>query len=318
MSLPRAAAIVPNRNHAALLPRCLDALLRQSSPFAEIIVVDDASTDRSVEVAEEYARKHPTIRVLRNEKNLGVSRTLNRGMELAASEYVGFFASDDEALPWLLEKTLPWLEKHPQAGLATGLCEWRFHAKQTIWREGIRMPREACYLSPADLVQLGLEGRLSIAAQPSIYNKEALLRAGGWIPELHSFTDCFGTWVVGFRHGICHIPETLSVFNLYANSYYHSPEAVRKRREAMTRFLDLLEEDRYADAGEAIRASGILGTFGPELLRVLLRRKGAARYINRGFIRRVGRRSAELVGRRFPRPLARLCLRLFYKSPQAG
>ena len=65
---------LPNYNHAKLLPRALDALLSRFLKPAEIIIVDDASTDESLTVIEWYAANHPEIIVLRNERNLGPSR----------------------------------------------------------------------------------------------------------------------------------------------------------------------------------------------------------------------------------------------------
>jgi glycosyltransferase involved in cell wall biosynthesis len=61
----------------------------------EVIVIDDASTDNSVEVIEGFARKDPIIRLYRNEQNQGVNQTVNRGLSLAAGEYIIFSAADD-------------------------------------------------------------------------------------------------------------------------------------------------------------------------------------------------------------------------------
>ena len=61
--------IMPNYNHAHYLPRALDAILRQSVPPKEVIVVDDASTDDSVRVVERVAARNPIIRLIRNERN---------------------------------------------------------------------------------------------------------------------------------------------------------------------------------------------------------------------------------------------------------
>jgi len=54
MNAPGLSVIVPNYNHARCLPRCLDALLAQSVPAGEILVIDDASTDDSVRIIESY------------------------------------------------------------------------------------------------------------------------------------------------------------------------------------------------------------------------------------------------------------------------
>src|SRR5882724_656161 len=90
------SAIVPNFNHAQYLPRSVGALLDQPLLPCEIIVVDDASTDNSLEVLDGLARKHPLVRVLPNEKNLGCNASMNRAMAQAKADFVLFTAADDE------------------------------------------------------------------------------------------------------------------------------------------------------------------------------------------------------------------------------
>ncbi|MGE3311012.1 MAG: glycosyltransferase family A protein, partial [Limisphaerales bacterium] len=220
MNLPRASVVVPNYNHAKYLPRCLDALLHQSVPPHEVIVIDDASQDDSLEVLASYARRHPLLRVVRNEQNRGVCFTLNRGLELAKGDYVCFPAADDEVLPGVFEHLLPLLAEHPNAGAACGMTEWRCQSTGLTWVHGVTMPDRPCFLDPDALVRLAQSGRLALSGQHMLYKKTALLDAGGWIPELRWFTDAFGGWIVTFRHGVCHTPNVLSVFNLFPTSFY--------------------------------------------------------------------------------------------------
>src|SRR5262245_31118099 len=89
------SVVLPNYNHARFLPRSLTCLLRQTRPADEVIVIDDGSTDDSLAVIGEFARREPRVRVLRNEKNSGVVATLNRGLAEARGELVFLASSDD-------------------------------------------------------------------------------------------------------------------------------------------------------------------------------------------------------------------------------
>jgi glycosyltransferase involved in cell wall biosynthesis len=309
---PRISVVVPNYNHAKLLPRCLNALLQQPVLPLEIIVVDDASTDDSRAVLRTLAERHPLIRVHHNERNLGVCRTMNRGMELARGDWVMFPAADDEVRPGVFAHAVRMLRAHPQAGLCSGLCELHDAVTGLRWRIGGRMPAVAGFLSPQEMVALGRKHRLHISGQNAVYNKAALLAAGGWLPELRWFTDWFGAFVVGFRHGMCHVPEVLSVFNMAPTTYYHSARPA-ERREVLERMLELLESERYADVAPLIRTSGMLGGFGWPMLRVMAGRARYWNYMNAAFGRSLLRRAAEIAGRRWlPRWLARRCVRWFY------
>ncbi len=65
-------------NHARYLPQVLESVLTQSVRPLEVLVLDDASTDDSVQVIQQYAARDPLVRLVRNERNLGVVATLNR------------------------------------------------------------------------------------------------------------------------------------------------------------------------------------------------------------------------------------------------
>ena len=93
------SVVVPNFNHADELPRSLRALLRQQPAPDEIIVVDDASTDASIRVIEQFERDHSTIRLVRHSSNRGAPAALNTGLAMAKEEFVYFAAADDFVLP---------------------------------------------------------------------------------------------------------------------------------------------------------------------------------------------------------------------------
>jgi hypothetical protein len=77
------SVVISNYNHARYLPVALQAVLSQSCRPMEVIVIDDCSTDNSVEVIEEFVRRDPIIRLYRNEQNQGVIFSTNRGLGLA-------------------------------------------------------------------------------------------------------------------------------------------------------------------------------------------------------------------------------------------
>src|SRR4051812_811865 len=121
MSAPTVSVIVANYNHAHYLPQCLDAIFAQERPADEVIVIDDGSTDNSVEVIERYARAHPALRLVRHMPNKGVIAVMNRGLAEATSDYVLFAAADDWMLPGLLKSGMELLERYPHAGLCSSL-----------------------------------------------------------------------------------------------------------------------------------------------------------------------------------------------------
>ena len=103
------SVIVPVYNMAAegRLQFCLDSLVNQTISDYEIIAVDDASTDNSLEILQEYARKYPDkVQVLAHEVNKRQGGAKNTGLKAAAGEWIGFIDSDDWVTPDYYEKLL--------------------------------------------------------------------------------------------------------------------------------------------------------------------------------------------------------------------
>lgn len=91
---PCLSIIIPIYNVAEYLPHCLHTVTHQSLRNIEIIVVDDESSDRSVEIAEAYARHDRRIKVIKKNHS-GVSAARNAGLAIARGEYIGFVDGDD-------------------------------------------------------------------------------------------------------------------------------------------------------------------------------------------------------------------------------
>lgn len=86
--------IVPVYNGEAYIKRCLESILQQTYPNYEILIVNDGSTDRTAEIANEYALKYCNIRVVHKE-NAGLPQARRTGVENARGSYIGFVDVDD-------------------------------------------------------------------------------------------------------------------------------------------------------------------------------------------------------------------------------
>ncbi|QEG43052.1 glycosyltransferase [Roseimaritima ulvae] len=118
MSRPRITAIVPGYNHAVYLPARLDSVYGQRGVEFEVLLLDDASTDNSLDVLRRYADR-PHTRLITNATNSGSPfAQWNRGVELAQGEFIWLAESDDLAAPDLLQRLTEMLIQHPQAALA--------------------------------------------------------------------------------------------------------------------------------------------------------------------------------------------------------
>ncbi len=87
--------IIPAFNREEFIGPAIESCLSQSEPIREIIVVDNHSTDKTLEIAKRYARNNKNIKVYRNKKNVGMVNNWNTGIKLSKSQYVSLLHSDD-------------------------------------------------------------------------------------------------------------------------------------------------------------------------------------------------------------------------------
>jgi len=106
-------AIIPAFRSEKVVIRAIESVLSQSSPVDEIIVVDDASDDRTVQMVRDFAINHPQIRLIVNNQNLGPGQSRNAAWNLATSEYLAFLDADDTWHPKKIELQREWFRANP-------------------------------------------------------------------------------------------------------------------------------------------------------------------------------------------------------------
>jgi len=95
--------IVPIFNSEKYLKACLDSVFSQSIANKEIILIDDCSTDRSIDIIKCYQVLSDAVQIIRNPLNKGLSNSRNLGLRVARGKYVGFVDSDDFVIPDMFE-----------------------------------------------------------------------------------------------------------------------------------------------------------------------------------------------------------------------
>ena len=102
--MPKVSVIIPVYNTEKYLKKCLDSIVAQTLQDIEILCIDDGSTDSSLEILWEYARKDARFKIYQNLENKGLSYTRNVGMDHACGEYIQFVDSDDWIEPDTMER----------------------------------------------------------------------------------------------------------------------------------------------------------------------------------------------------------------------
>lgn len=115
------SVIIPLYNKAETIARTLSTVLTQTFTAFEVLIVDDGSTDDSVNIIHRFT-SDPRIKII-HQKNQGVSVARNTGVKNAQYEYLAFLDGDDEWLPTFLEKVNEAIQQYPEAGMY-GTASW--------------------------------------------------------------------------------------------------------------------------------------------------------------------------------------------------
>ncbi len=216
------SVVVPNKNDARFLTRCIESVVTQDVPPDEFIILDDESTDDSVAVIEAAIRGFPFARLVRNPKNLGFGGVpnANKGLGLAKSKFVYFLGANDYVLLGLFRRVKSVLERYPDAGLWSAmvwLCDEdgryiRLHPSPVVSLRDTYFTPEQCREKMSALGNW-------LTGQTTVYRREALLEAGGFDPSLRALCDLLAAQVVASRMGAAFSPAALGVMRVHRGAF---------------------------------------------------------------------------------------------------
>jgi glycosyltransferase involved in cell wall biosynthesis len=109
--------LMPSYNSALFLDKSIKSILNQTFKNFEFIIINDGSTDNSEEIILNYVRGNDTIIYHRNDSNIGLAASLNKGIKMAKGKYIARMDADDISLPDRIESQVDFMEKNPHIGI---------------------------------------------------------------------------------------------------------------------------------------------------------------------------------------------------------
>jgi hypothetical protein len=188
--LPLISVVIPNYNGAALLAACLLSLERQSRAGCEVLVVDNGSSDDSVERVRQVA---PRAVILRQDRNLGFAGAANAGIRAAAAEWIAILNNDTELETDWLARCADAIGNYPDAAFfACRILDFARHdlvysAGDCFLRAGIGYRRGQ---EQPDRPEYDTEGEaFGACGCAALYRKSALVRVGGYDDRLFAYME---------------------------------------------------------------------------------------------------------------------------------
>ncbi len=203
-------------NREQFLAAAIESVLWQTFEDFELVIVDDRSTDGSVEIANRYASRDTRIRVIVNEKNLGQFANRNHAITLARGKYIKYHDSDDLMYPHCLATMIAPMEAEPTAGfgLSTG---WN-------WQGGpcpMLLSPKMCYQREF----LGF-GMFNAGPASALFRTEVMRELGGF-ENLGVGSDNIFWLKACARYNVMLLPADLFWYRLHPGQEFQSEKSLR-------------------------------------------------------------------------------------------
>ncbi|RDV16708.1 glycosyltransferase [Pontibacter diazotrophicus] len=226
--MPQLTVLMPVYNAQKYLAEAIDSILQQSFTDFEFLIIDDASTDGSVEIVKSYT--DPRIRLVLNEINLGISATLNKGIALSASEFIARMDADDISYPDRLSKQIAYMQAHPECAMVSSLV-------RVISEDG-QFVRQDKFES--DYFYYNLTFICWIYHPTVMYRKQAVTEVGMYaVPYAEDF-ELF--WQLSRKFVIYNLPEVLLDYRVTNQSLH---QVLKKQEYEQAQQEQLLRNFRY-------------------------------------------------------------------------
>ena len=185
-----------------------------------MIVVDDCSTDNSVEVIRAVIAGHSEVTLIENAKNLGVYGALNVGTARVTSEYIMFISANDFVFPGIFAHAKACLARHPGVGLWSGMGWLVDDQDRPIRPLALAVPAlNDRYFSPAECIDLAWRLGNWFAGPTVVYHKALLESVGRFNPAYRGLADLISALMVSSKQGAVFAPVPYAVFRQHAGSY---------------------------------------------------------------------------------------------------
>jgi glycosyltransferase involved in cell wall biosynthesis len=208
--------VLPNYNHGKFLIQAIEKINSQTLPPVQIILIDDFSTDDSVNVIQKIAKAYENIRPIFNSTNLGTINCMNIGLELCQTELINFAAADDLVHSYLFELSARYHQANPMIGITS--CKAKVVDKDTGARtlRPIFLPKKIS--RPMSASQAIREFRRNdnwILTGTAVYKTDLLKRIGPFEKDLGAAADGFLARKMAMTTGIIFFPYLGLTWNIY-------------------------------------------------------------------------------------------------------
>jgi glycosyltransferase involved in cell wall biosynthesis len=224
--MPKVSVVTTVYNGEPFFDRAIPGILAQTFDDFEFILVDDGSSDRSLDLLREVAGRDRRVRVFAPGR-LGAAAAYNYGVTQAAGEYIARQDFDDRSYPDRLRHQVAFLDAHPEVGIVGG------YYVLVDERRGERYVRMPPTEHPA--IILAMARYVPIAHTVATFRRQAWTEAGGY-PAVNNLIDLrFYLRVARLGWGFANVPEVVGEHHVHDSSWFHRTLQYAERQRDLAR-----------------------------------------------------------------------------------
>ena len=205
--MPKVSVLMPIRNtREEHLREAMESILNQTfSDFEYLILNDSPDNTKLDEIVASY--NDPRIRYARNEKNVGITPSRNKLLQMAEGEYIAIFDHDDISEPTRLEKQVAYLDAHPEVGVLGS------------WVREFPLDKTVRYPENDEEIRMGLMWGCVVPHSAAMVRRKVLEEHGIMYEERFSPSEDYALWCRLIPHTQFHnLPEVLFRYRMHANN----------------------------------------------------------------------------------------------------
>ncbi|MBI2596890.1 glycosyltransferase [Candidatus Daviesbacteria bacterium] len=211
---PLITVLMPAYNMELHIDQAIESILDQTFHNFELIIIDDASSDKTRNIIKAYMKKDARIKMIINKKNLKLAGSLNEGIEKAKTQIIARMDPDDISDPERLITQFKFLKEHPRVAIVgTNI--------QIINNEGKIISKREYPTTSAELKKIMF--RYSPFAHPAIMFRKNIFEEFGGYDETMKVCEDIDLWFkIGSKYEFANIPKILLTYRLLSTSGTHS------------------------------------------------------------------------------------------------
>ncbi|MFL5812874.1 MAG: glycosyltransferase family 2 protein [Bdellovibrionia bacterium] len=232
---PVLTVLMPVYNAEDYLSDAIESVLNQTFARFELLIINDGSTDRSQEIIDRFVSQDSRVRSIR-QPNMGIVKTLNRGIELSTTELIARHDADDLSLPGRFERQVAFLETNPDCALVGTAAE--------VFSDSVTHRQVFPFCFHEQIGDAFLFGNTFVHGSV-MFRREAILKAGLYSesPGARHIED-FDLWArLARKYRIANLGETLYRYRDHPSSISNSQS--NTQRENTRRLTEVIRKEKW-------------------------------------------------------------------------